>query len=375
MKILLTGGGTGGHFWPLIAVAEQLQELREKEKILSFKLYYMSDAPYNKLALFENQIEFISVPAGKLRTYNSFRNFFDIFKTGWGCIIGLIKVFSLYPDIVFSKGGYASFPALFAAHILRIPVIIHESDTVPGRVNLWASKFAKKIAVSYPEAAKHFPESKVAHIGQPIRRDIVQKSKSGGYDYFKIDPTIPTILIVGGSQGAKIINDTIVDILPEILKEFQVIHQTGELLYQETTYRTSVVLNKNNFKERYHPFANLSTSDLKYAAGVADLIVSRAGSMIFEIAGWGIPSIIIPISPEVSRDQTSNAFSYARTGACIVIEESNLTPSILFAQIKHVLDDVALRNAMTEKTKVIGKLDSAQVLAQALLDIAIKHEE
>jgi UDP-N-acetylglucosamine--N-acetylmuramyl-(pentapeptide) pyrophosphoryl-undecaprenol N-acetylglucosamine transferase len=374
MKILLTGGGTGGHFWPLIAVAEELNTLLEEQKVLGFKLYYMADTEYNKAALFENQIEFISVPAGKLRTYSSAQNFFDGFRTAWGSFVGLLKVFSLYPDVVFSKGGYASFPAVFAARILRIPVVIHESDTVPGRVNLWSAKFAERIAVSYPEAYALFPKDKTAQTGQPIRRDLLQKVKEGAHTYFKLDPSIPTIVVVGGSQGAQIINDTILDVLPSILPYAQVIHQTGEKLYQETVYRTQVVLDKNEFKDRYHIFKNLSTADLKYAAGTATLFISRAGSMIFEIAQWEVPSIIIPIKPSVSRDQTANAFSYARTGACVVIEESNLTASILADQIKHILDNPNLQQAMIESAKTIRRPDAARTIAQAIIDIGIKHE-
>ncbi|HPN89357.1 MAG TPA: glycosyltransferase, partial [Candidatus Paceibacterota bacterium] len=157
MKILFTGGGTGGHFYPVIAVAEEVKRICTEQKIVAPELYFMSDKPYNERALSDNGLKFVPVQAGKIRRYFSLMNFFDVFKTIFGSIRAIFTLFSIYPDVVFGKGGYASFPGLLAARLLRIPVVIHESDSHPGRVTLWAGKFAKRIAVSYPEAAKYFP--------------------------------------------------------------------------------------------------------------------------------------------------------------------------------------------------------------------------
>src|SRR3989344_4049451 len=160
MKIVFTGGGTGGHFYPIIAVAERVNQIADEEKVIGTKLYYFSDSPYDQEVLFENGILFEEVHAGKMRVgsspLNFLWNFLDIFKIFFGTINALYKLFTIYPDVVFGKGGYASFPTLLAARILGIPVIIHESDSVPGRVNKWAGRFAKKIAVSFEEASTHF---------------------------------------------------------------------------------------------------------------------------------------------------------------------------------------------------------------------------
>ena len=160
MRILFTGGGSGGHFYPIIAIAKELTEIVKEKKLLKPDLYYMSPTDYNPSLLFENGIIYKKNSAGKLRRYFSIKNFFDFFKTGWGTLTSLIMIWRLYPDVVFGKGGYASFPALMSAKILRIPVVIHESDTSPGIVNMWAGKFAQRIAISYPEAAKFFPAGK-----------------------------------------------------------------------------------------------------------------------------------------------------------------------------------------------------------------------
>ena len=179
MKIVFTGGGTGGHFYPIIAVVQKINQIIDDENIIGTKLYYISDSPYDREMLFENGLIYEAVNTGKMRTHFSlksfFKNFFDIFKTILGMINGIFKMFSIYPDVVFGKGGYASFPAIFAARILRIPVVIHESDSAPGRVNKWAGHFAKKVAVSFIETADYFPPKRVAWTGQPIRGEIEQK--------------------------------------------------------------------------------------------------------------------------------------------------------------------------------------------------------
>ncbi len=228
MKILLTGGGSGGHFYPIIAIAEELKAITKERKLINSELYFMSDAPYNKGILFDNGIEFVKVSTGKYRRYFSILNFFDFFKTGWGIISGLIKVFSIYPDVIFGKGGYASFPALLAGRILGIPVVIHESDSVPGKVNLWAGKFAQKVAISYPEAATYFSKEKVAWTGNPIRKDVEIPIKEGANEFLGLENTnLPIILILGGSQGSGIINDALLNILPSLIEKYQIIHQTG----------------------------------------------------------------------------------------------------------------------------------------------------
>lgn len=375
MKILLTGGGTGGHFFPLIAIAEKLIELSEKEKIIDLKLYYMSDSPYDKRVLFENKITFVQIPAGKMRTYFSVRNFFDIFKTATGLFFGLLNMFFIYPDVVISKGGYAAFPAVFAARLLRIPVIIHESDSYPGRLNVWTAKFAEKIAVSWPEAVEYLPKEKTALTGQPIRKGILHGDPNGAHEFFKLSKDLPTILVIGGSQGAEIINNIIVDALPELLTRYQIIHQAGERNIEEVKSRAKLLLGENNpNSSRYVPMAFLNVLDTRMAAGCANLVISRAGSAIFEIASWGIPSIIIPITNSNGDHQRKNAFNYARNGACEVVEESNLTLHLIVAEIDKLLSAPEKLEKMKENALAFANHDAAEKIAQAAIDIALTHE-
>jgi UDP-N-acetylglucosamine--N-acetylmuramyl-(pentapeptide) pyrophosphoryl-undecaprenol N-acetylglucosamine transferase len=375
MKIVFTGGGTGGHFYPIIAVVERVNQIIDQEKILGAKLYFFSDDPYDKEMLFENSLLYEEVKTGKMRTYFSFKNFSDVFKTFFGTINAIYKIFSIYPDVVFGKGGYASFPTIFAARILRIPIIIHESDSAPGRVNRWAGRFAKKVAVSFIEAAEYFPSKKVAWTGQPIRIEIEKPApRNEALEYFKLESALPVILILGGSQGAELINNTILDALPRLVENYQIIHQTGVRNYQMVIDRSQVVLGDNKHKSRYSLMPFLNPLEMKMASGVATLVISRAGSMLFEIATWGVPSILIPITNTNLDHQKKNAFNYARAGACSVVEEMNMTAGILTSEIERIMNDKEVYNQMVAGAKAFAKPDAANKIARALVDMALSHE-
>jgi UDP-N-acetylglucosamine--N-acetylmuramyl-(pentapeptide) pyrophosphoryl-undecaprenol N-acetylglucosamine transferase len=375
MKILFTGGGTGGHFYPIIAVANALRQRVTDRKIIPPQLYYMAPSKYNPRAVFDSELQFLKVPAGKMRRYFSILNFFDIFKTIYGCLWALIQMYRIFPDVVFGKGGYVSFPALFAAKILHIPVIIHESDSKPGRVNLWAGKFAKKVAISYPEASKYFKQDKVALTGNPIRKEITEPLSNGAIEFLKLENNVPTILILGGSQGSKMINDIIIESAPELLNRYQIIHQTGKNNFEETQNTMSVVLKDHPYSYRYHPYDFLNELALRMSAGTAEIVVSRAGSTIFEIAAWGLPSIIIPLPNTISHDQTANAFAYAKSGAAVVIEENNLSSHVLIEEIDRIVTSPTIRQTMRDKAKAFSRLDSANIIADAILNTALEHYE
>jgi UDP-N-acetylglucosamine--N-acetylmuramyl-(pentapeptide) pyrophosphoryl-undecaprenol N-acetylglucosamine transferase len=376
MKIVFTGGGTGGHFYPIIAVAQKVNKIIDDEHIISSKLYYFSDSPYDKEMLVQNRILFEEIASGKMRTYFSIRNFFDIFKVFFGSINAIYKMFSIYPDVVFGKGGYASFPTIFAARLLRIPVVIHESDSAPGRVNKWAGHFAKRVAVSFPEAADYFPKKTVAWTGQPIMTEIENKApRKEALDYFKLESGLPVIFILGGSQGAEIINNTVIDALPRLIKDYQIIHQTGIKNFKLVSGQANVVLTDNKYKLRYMPFPFLNPLQMKMSAGVATIIISRAGSTLFEIASWGVPSILIPFANSNLDHSRKNAFSYARAGACSVIEEVNMTANILSSEIERLAENKAGYEVMAQNAKAFAKSGAAYKIGRELVDMAMSHEK
>lgn len=378
MKIVFTGGGTGGHFYPLIAVAESIREIAENEKIIDPVLYYIGPTILDERALAEQDIIFKQSPAGKWRRYFSVNNLFDLIKTIVGVIKATFQLYSIYPDVVFSKGGYASFPTTYAARLLTIPVVVHESDAVAGRANTITAKWARAVAISYPGTESQFPKvnkKDLALIGNPIRSTLWKPAKEGAHEFLELKKDIPTILVLGGSQGAEVINEALMNALPELLQKYQVVHQTGAANYQQVTALANVILKDHPHQERYRPYGFLNALALRMAAGVSGLVISRAGSgTIFEVAAWGIPAIIIPIPEEVSHDQTKNAFAYARSGAATVVVQQNLSPHILVSEITRIMNDTAMHARMSEAAKSFARPDAAEKIARMLLSIGLEHE-
>jgi UDP-N-acetylglucosamine--N-acetylmuramyl-(pentapeptide) pyrophosphoryl-undecaprenol N-acetylglucosamine transferase len=378
MTIAFTGGGTGGHFYPIIAIAEALHDLIHEDRLITPKLYYLAPHHFDEKALFENGIIFLRVPAGKMRRYSSLENITDLFVTFFGTVTALVTLFRIYPDVVVSKGGYASVPTVLAAWILRIPIIIHESDAKPGRANLLGAKFATKIAIAFDSAANYFPEkvqNKIARTGTPIRKALMRVETEGAHQYLQLENAIPTIFVLGGSQGSVKINETVLSALPELVEFANIIHQTGPAHFKSVEGVSKVILQNNPQASRYHPFNYLDQVSMQRAAGAADIIISRAGAnSIAEIGLWKKPAILIPIPESVSHDQRTNAYSYARTGAAVVIEEENLAPHLFVAEIKRIVNDPILSKKMGALAEGFTDKDAARILAREVLAIALSHE-
>ena len=378
MRIVLTGGGSGGHFYPLIAVAEAIEDIIAERTLVEPELYYIGPAPFDKTALMEHDIVYKSSPAARLRRYSGIGNIIGFFPTLIGIVRSTWQLYRLYPDVVFSTGGFAAFPTLWAARILAIPVVIYDADSTPGRVSLWSAKFAKWIAIAHPDAATKFPEKlrpKMAQTGHPIRKEIEGFAREGGYEFLKLDPNVPAIFVMGGSQGARAINEVLLDTLADLVTRYNIIHQAGTANLEEVRSIADVVLKDSPHAERYRVFGLLNTLAIRMSAGISSLVVARAGSgTIFEVASWNIPAILIPIPLDVSHDQTENAFSYARAGGCIVIGQQNLTPHVLSAEIDRLMGDNAKRMQMSVAAKAFSRPQAARKLADIILKTAIDHE-
>jgi UDP-N-acetylglucosamine--N-acetylmuramyl-(pentapeptide) pyrophosphoryl-undecaprenol N-acetylglucosamine transferase len=374
MKIIFTGGGSGGHFYPIIAISQELRKIIKEQKLVDPTMYFLAPEPYDLGMLFDNQIIYKQIFSGKKRIYSSFLNIIDKFKLIIGVVQAAWIVFWIYPDVIFSKGGYGSVPVVFVGKILGIPIIIHESDSAPGRANLWASKYAEKISISFPDAINYFPKEKVAWTGNPVRDEIKTPSIDGGHQYLNFNKSIPTLFILGGSQGAQLINDKILDILPDLVKSYQIVHQVGKKNLKEMVETSNLILTGSPFAERYKVFDYLSNLGIQMASGAADLIISRAGSTIFEIATWGKPSIIIPITESNNDHQRKNAYNYLHAGACVVIEENNLTSDILMSEIRRLINNPELLKSMSEKAKAFVKPNAAYLIAKEIIETLIKHE-
>lgn len=377
MKIVLCGGGTGGHFYPLIAIAESIHVIAKERQLVAPRLYYFAPTPYDEESLFANEIVYMPIPAGKWRRYFSFRNLTDIFKTLGGFIKAVINLFEIYPDLVISKGGFASVPVTLAARLVGIPVIIHESDSRPGRANLLASRYAYRIAISFAGAAAYFPKKvqpKIALTGIPVRRALRSPDTEIARHELGLDDTVPTLLVLGGSSGSARINETVLTALPDLLPYMNVIHQTGKAEYSVIS-KTATVVAKGAYEGRYHPFPFLSLDSMRSASGAATVIVSRAGATaIAELSLWRKPAILIPIPESVSHDQRTNAYTYAHTGAAVVMEEANLTPHVLASEVRRIAGDVQLAAQMGAAGAAFMPGDAARIIAEEAITIGLSHE-
>mgnify|MGYP001062672899 CR=1 FL=1 len=372
-RIVLVGGGSGGHFYPLIATAERLNDMKSQGE--SLELYYLGPETYNQESLIANNITFIKIPTGKQRKYFSFLNFLDLFKVFFGFIIAIGKLYKIYPDVVFSKGGYTSVPVVLAAWVLRIPIVIHESDTKPGSANKLGSKFARYIAVGFDDAAKYFPEKKVALTGIPLRKVFhTLVPKADAISKLGLPSTMPLLLVTGGSIGSQRINSLILESLDELLPNFVILHQTGEQNEESVRQTAARLLQDPELLSRYFVKGTLSGTEMHLAQSAATLIISRAGTgTIFEIAQKGKPAIVIPIPEDVSHDQRTNAYAFARSGAASVLEEANLTDGLLTAEITRIMTDPAVYETMSASARQFAGTDAAKTIAETLTGVTREH--
>jgi UDP-N-acetylglucosamine--N-acetylmuramyl-(pentapeptide) pyrophosphoryl-undecaprenol N-acetylglucosamine transferase len=369
MRIGFVGGGTGGHFYPLMAVAEELSKLP-----VAPQMYYFGPSPYSPELLKQHNITFISCPAGKLRLYFSIQNFFDLFRSFFGVFVAIWKLYVIYPDVIFSKGGYTSVPILQAARFLRIPVVIHESDAVPGRANKLAKKFARYIGIAHNHAAQFFPPEKTALVGIPLRKEILT-TDSDPFTKLGIPNDMPLIYVTGGSLGAERLNTIIFQSLTELLPRYRIFHQAGADKLDNLKFTAKELLKDSPLQANYYVDGLIPPETVSLLMDAASVVITRAGSTtLFEIAAHGKPAIVIPIPEDISRDQRSNAFSYAHSGAASVLEEHNLTPHLLMEEIDSIISSPTRYAAMSAAARELAVPDAAVKIARILLQIGQEHE-
>ncbi len=371
MRIVFTGGGTGGHFFPILATIRELKRIAEEEHILDLELFYIGPDDFGVDLLKEEQVASLVIPSGKMRTYASAANVFDIFTLAVGSLRALWNMFLIMPDVVFSKGGYGALPTVLAAILFRIPLILHESDAVPGKVNRFAARFAARIGIAFTNVAGHFPKGKIAQVGIPIRKRILGGNREEAKESLNIFSPQPVVGIIGASQGAQKINEAILEILKDLTDEYEVVHQTGAKHYDNVVAEAKAIVEFAH-KDRYHPIGFMSEVQMRDFYMASDLVVSRAGaSSIFEIAAWGKPSVLLPLRIAAQDHQRKNAYEYAAGGGATVIEEDNLTPHILLAEIRKILGNPDLRKKMSEAAQRFARIDSAEVIAREILNLGV----
>lgn len=368
LRILLTGGGSGGHIYPLLAVSDAIAEMSGVEAQIS----YVGPKHVLNREFIDREIRVFHIVSSKWRRYASIKNLFDIPKFFVSAIQALYMLFKIMPDVVFSKGGPGALPVVIAARFYFIPVIIHESDAVPGLTNRISSYFAKRIAVSFRESVDYFPKGKVALVGNPVRSELLRQNikKHEAMEQLRFDPNVPLLAVFGGSQGAAQLNDFIFDAAGTLVKDVQILHQVGEKNIEDAR-RIAYTLMKELGKSaegRYRAVGYLNIADVGRVLAASDIVVSRAGAgAVFEISLFGKPSILVPLDSSANGHQKVNAYSYAKTGAAIVVETENLKPHIVSLKMNEILRNKELYTSMERAALKFAARDAANVIADEIV--------
>ena len=348
-QILLTGGGTAGHVTPNIALLPRLREL-------GYEISYMGSYDgIEKKLIEEFEIPYYGISSGKLRRYFDPKNFTDPFKVikGYGEARSILK--KLKPDVLFSKGGFVSVPVVLAARHFKIPAIIHESDMTPGLANKIAIPSATKVCCNFPETLDALPSDKAVLTGSPIRQELLSGNKIAAMDLCGFTADKPVILVIGGSLGSVVVNKAVREALPELLKDFQIIHLCGKGKMDESLSGT----------KGYCQFEYIK-NELRDIFALADVVISRAGAnAICELLALRKPNLLIPLSAKASRgDQILNARSFERQGFSLVIEEEELTTQALIDSVHRLYTDKgsfidAMRNSRQQDSinTIIGLIE------------------
>lgn len=318
-RILFTGGGTAGHVIVNLALIPIYQKA-------GWEIDYIGshDGIERKLIEDLDGVTYYSISTGKLRRYMSIENFKDPFKVLKGTFQAARIIGKRKPAVIFSKGGFVSVPVVLAARLRGVPAVIHESDYTPGLANKLSIPFAKKVLATFEETMNFLPEQKREHVGAIIREELFTGNRGKGLEYAGISGAKPVLLIMGGSRGSEKMNGTVRSALPELLKQFDVIHICGE-----------GKLDLSVKQQGYAQFEYIN-EELKDIFAAADYVLSRAGSnAIFEFLALRIPMLLIPLSLEASRgDQIINANSFAEKGYARVLQEEDLTEASLTRELQ-----------------------------------------
>lgn len=345
--IVFTGGGSAGHVTPNVALIDKC--LNEKWSVA----YIGSRSGLERELIKRIDIPFFSICTGKLRRYFSWYNFIDPFKSLFGVLQALFVLLKIRPCVVFSKGGFVAVPVVVAAWVLRIPVILHESDLTPGLANKLCFPFARTICVTFAESKKYLPAKNVVVTGAPIREDLLQGDSAKGRAFCGFQGEKKVLLIFGGGLGALKINLLVRELLPKLLPHFNVAHLCGN-------GKVDTAINFPGYKQ--FEFLHDELADI---LALADLVVSRAGSnAIFELLTLQKPHLLIPLSKAASRgDQIINAEHFAKEGLSRVLSEEELTQDSLYAAIMLLDEELqAVRSRLCE----FKKLNSIELIYDIL---------
>lgn len=360
-KIIISGGGTGGHIYPAIAIANTLKEMDSRTEILfvgaegKMEMQKVPQAGYN----------IIGLPIAGIQRKLTAKNLLFPFKllNSLQKARRLVKEFK--PDVAVGVGGYASGPLLYAAASAGVPTLIQEQNSYAGLTNKWLAKKARKICVAYEGMERFFPPEKIILTGNPVRKDIlnVAQKRIAALDYFNLSADKPILLIIGGSLGARTINESIKASLDKIAQtDCQLVWQTGKFYYESCKQAVDAA----NLPQ-VHVYDFIAPMDLAYAA--ADAVISRAGALsISELCLAAKPAILVP-SPNVSEDhQTQNAMTLVRRQAAELVKDAEANATLIPAALQ-LLSDTARQQTLSANIRQLGKPDAARQIAAEVMKL------
>ncbi len=369
MRVVLTGGGTGGHTTPLIAVADALRRANT-----NVELYFVGVVTPGVAELARTyDIPTLHIPAGKIRRYPSLLNFFDLlFRGPVGLLVAFLRMWWLMPDVVVSKGGYGSVSPVLAAWFYRIPILIHESDVVPGAANIFLSRFATAIAVGFTATREKFKpyDRKVVVTGTPIRFDFIPQDQAAAKTSFGFSAESLVVLITGGSQGAEQINEVVLKVLPQLVTEVCLIHLTGPTHYPTVAAVAEQLLAESPHKKNYRAFPELQEK-MPLALSAADIIVSRAGATtLAEIARLKKAALLVPLPHAAQDNQRANATAFEQQGAARVLDSNNLGTNLFHRALEELIASSSLRQELGRRAAQFDRPAAARDVAELAQKLA-----
>lgn len=381
MRIVFTGGGTGGHIIPFAPIIEALRRyhIEHKDSLpahlepSNLDMTFMGVATKEARELFETyDVRVRHIPSGKLRRYASGLTIIDLlFRLPVGVLRALITLWRIMPDVVISKGGYGSLPTVLAAAFFRIPVLLHESDAVPGVSTTFLARFATAIALGYTAAASRLNAYKRKSIvtGNPVRPELRRLSQAEGKRSFGIAESEFVLLVFGGSQGAKQLNEVLLASLPRLIPDMTIIHVAGPDHLPAVKTVASELLAQSSRRQAYHVYGYLSYNMLA-ALAAADVIVTRAGSSLAEIAAARKPALIIPLDSAAGDHQRKNAQVFEAAGAALVLDPTNVGQNLFEQNVRRLHDDEALRREMIANLAQLDFPNAAHDIASLAFSLA-----
>lgn len=366
-RVIISGGGTGGHIYPAITIARAIADIEPTEF-----LYVGSKIGLENTLIPNEGIHFVTIDVRGLERKISFRNLVTLGKTAGSLIKAEHIIHKFKPDVVIGTGGFVCGPVLLAASLSGIPTLVQEQNVIPGVTNTILSRFVKCVALGYEEAAERFKRKDIlVYTGNPVRKDILTGTKDHGRALLGLDPDKFTLLVAGGSRGARSINNAMIEVHRYFRdsKDIQILHVTGDHEYDRVVGQLEGIDGKGRYGEGSHIIPYLH--HMPEALAAADLAVYRAGAVgLAELTVRGLPAILIPYPYAAEDHQRYNAQALVMCGAAKMILDKMLTGRELLEEIVHLKNDPEALKRMAQASKSKGRPQAAHDIAELALSIA-----